>query len=110
MGIRVGGTSEREFLEKIVQTKEKASKIVNDVRNDFAKMEKLKADSLKKVEEMRCSAEANLEKLEQRAAKSKDLVPESRRRISTEIVKSKKEIQQKYTEIKARISASIVPE
>jgi F0F1-type ATP synthase membrane subunit b/b' len=108
--IRVGGTSEREFFGKIVKTKGRASKMVNDVRSDFAKMQKLKAESLKKIEEMRRSAEANLEKLEREAAKSKDLVPESRKRITVEIVQSKKEIQQKYEDFKARISASIVPE
>jgi len=106
----LGGTSEREFLEKIVQNKERVSKIINEVRNDFAKMEKLKADALKKVEEMRRSAEENLEKLERNATKEKDLVPESRRRISTEIVQARKEIQQKYEDMKARISAAIVPE
>jgi hypothetical protein len=108
--IVVGGTSEREFIEKIVQTKKKASERVTEVRNDFAKMQKLKADALKKVEEMRRSAEANLEKLEQKAAKEKDLVPESRHRITVEIVQAKKEIQQKYDETKSRISGSIVPE
>lgn len=108
--IIVGGTSEREFIEKIVQTKKKASEMVIEIRNDFPKMEKLKADALKKVEEMRRSTETNLEKIEQNATKEKDLVPESRHRISVEIVQAKKEIQQKYEETKSRISASIVPE
>jgi len=65
---------------------------------------------LKKVEEMRRSSEEKLEKLEQNAAKNKDIVPESRRRISTEIVQARKEIQQKYDDMKSRISAAIVPE
>jgi hypothetical protein len=110
MVICLGGTSEREFLEKIVQTKEKASKMVNEVRNDFVKMEKLKADALKKVEEMLRSAEEKLEKLERNAAKSADLVPESRHRISAEIVQAKREVQKKYEEMKARVAAAIVPE
>jgi hypothetical protein len=107
--IGVGGTSEREFMEKIVKIKEKAGKNVNDVRDDFAEMEKLKAESLKKIEEMRRSAEENLEKIERDIVRSKDLVPESRERINAEIAQSKFQIQQKYEDYKARISASILP-
>jgi len=105
----MGGTSEREFMEKIVQTKEKVSKVVNEVRDDFTKMEKIKADSLKKVEEMRHSAEEKLEKLEREAAKEKDLAPESRHRVSAEIVQAREEVQRKYDETKGRIAAAIVP-
>ncbi len=105
----MGGPSERDFLEKVVKIKEKASKTANEVRDDFAKMEKLKAESLKKVEEMRRSAEENLEKLEQETAKSADIVPESRYRINEEIRRAKNLIQGKYSELKARISASIMP-
>ena len=109
MVIDVGGPSEREFSEKVVKIKEKASKMANEIRDDFAKMEKLKAESLKKNEEMRRSAEELLEKLERESAKDKDLVPESRLRISEEIEQAKSVIQQKYNEFKARISASIMP-
>jgi hypothetical protein len=49
----MGGTSEREFVERICKVREKSGKTADDVRNDFAKMEKLKAESLKKTEEMR---------------------------------------------------------
>ncbi len=105
----MGGTSEREFLEKVVKIKEKASKLANEVRDDFAKMEKLKAESLKKIEEMRRSAEENLEKLDQDSAKSKDLAFESRQRLMQELEMAKNQIQQKYTELKDRISASIMP-
>ncbi len=105
----MGGPSEREFIEKIVKIKEKASKTANKVRDDFAKMEKLKAESLKNVEEMRRSAEADLEKLESETAKSKDIVPESRERINGEMSKAKDQIQEKYRELRNRISDSIMP-
>ena len=108
--ISLGGTSEREFMEKIVKTKEKASKMANEVRNDFTKMQKLKADALKKVEELLRSGEENLGKIDRDAAKSQDLVPESRRRLSAEIVQARREIRQKYEDMKARVTASIVPE
>lgn len=104
------GDSEREFSESIVKTKAKSSKTAAEVKDDFAKMQKLKAESLKKVEEMMRSAEKDLEKLEQKIAKSKDLVSESRGRLNAEITSARTQIRQKYDELKSRIAASIVPE
>jgi recombinational DNA repair ATPase RecF len=106
----MGGTSEREFLEKITSIKTKSSKRVAEVKKDFAKMQKLKAESLKKTEEMMQSAEHYLEKLEQDMVKSKDLVPESRQRLSVELTATKEHITQKYDDLKKRISGAIVPE
>jgi|SRR3990170_5310021 len=106
----MGGPSEREFIERIRKVREKSSKTVDDVRNDFAKMEKLKAESLKKTEEMRRFSEQELEKLEREIVKDIDLAPESRQRLTVEITSAKNEIQGKYTELKTRISEAIVPE
>ncbi len=105
----MGGTSEREFLEKIVNVKTRSSKRVSVVMKDFAKMQKLKAESLKKTEEMMQSAEHDLETLEQKIIKSKDLVPESRRRVEVEIDVAKKQIKQKYADLKQRIATAIAP-
>jgi DNA-directed RNA polymerase subunit F len=104
------GDTEREFLEKIVSIKTKSSKKVVEVKDDFAKMQKLKAETLRKAEEMVQSAEHDLEKLEQAVVKSKDLVPESRQRLSAELAAAKEQITQKYGDLKKRISAAIVPE
>lgn len=41
------GDTEREFLEKIISIKTKSSKKVVGVKDDFAKIQKLKAESLK---------------------------------------------------------------
>jgi hypothetical protein len=105
----MGGTSEREFIERIRKVREKSSKTADDVRNDFAKMEKLKAESLKKTEEMRRLSEQDLEKLEREIVKDNDLAPESRQRLTVEISIAKNETQQEYTELKTRISEAIVP-
>jgi hypothetical protein len=106
----MGDTSEREFSEKIVNVKTKSSKKVAEIKDDFGKMQKLKAESLKKTEEMMSSAEHDLEKLEQEMVKSKDLVPESRQRLNGELEDAKNQIRDKYDELKRRISAAIVPE
>jgi len=96
-------------VEKIRKVREKSSKIAADVRNDFAKMEKLKAESLKKTEEMRRFSEQDLDKVDREVVKDNDLAPESRQRLTGEITSAKNEIQQKYTELKSRISEAIVP-
>lgn len=56
------------------------------------------------------SAEHDPEKLEQDIVKSKDLVPEYRKRLSVELTAAKEQITQKYDDLKKRISAAIVPE
>ena len=96
-------------MEKIRKVREKSSKIAADVRNDFAKMEKLKAESLKKTEEIRRFSEQDLDKLDREIVKDTDLAPESRQRLTVEITSAKNEIQQKYAELKSRISEAIVP-
>ena len=102
--------SEREFSENIAKVKSKSSKVTGEVKDDFAKMQKLKADSLKKVEEMMQSAEKDLEKMEEKISKSKDLVSESKGRLTAEITSARTQIRQKYDELKGRIAASIVPQ
>jgi len=105
----MGGTSEREYIEKISKIKEKILKTEKDVKNDFAKIEKIKLDTLKKTEEMRRSAENDLEKVEKGILKSKDLTTESRQRLNSEIAVLKSEIGQRYTELKTQISKAIEP-
>ena len=105
----MGGTSEREYVEKMSKIKEKILKTEKDVKNDFAKIEKIKLDRLKKTEEMRRSAENDLEKVEKDVLKSEDLATESRRRLNSEIAVLKSEIGQRYTELKTQISKAIEP-
>ena len=105
----MGGTSEREYIEKISKIKEKILKTEKDIKNDFTKIEKIKLDTLKKNEEMRRSAENDLEKVEKGILKSKDLTTESRQRLNSEIAVLKSEIGQRYTELKTQISKAIEP-
>ena len=105
----MGDTSEREFSEKLVNIKSESSKQVAKVIDSFSNMQKLKAESLKKTEEMMASAMHDLEKLEQDMVKSKDLAPESRKRLNDEITAARSQMRQKYDELKTRISAAIVP-
>jgi hypothetical protein len=72
-------------------------------------MEKLKAESSKKTEEMRRFSEQDLDKLDREIVKAIDLAPESTQRLAVEITSAKNEIQQRCTELKNRISDAIVP-
>jgi predicted phage gp36 major capsid-like protein len=97
-------------MDRIRKVREKSSKTAGDVKNDFSKMEKLKAESLKKTEEMRRTSEQDLEKIEREIAKDRDLAPESRQRLIVELGNAKNETQQEYAGLKTRISKAIVPE
>ena len=106
----MGDASERELIEKLANIKSKSSKKVGEVIDCFSDMQKLKAESLKKTEEMMASAMHDLEKLEQDMAKSRDLAPESKQRLNGELADARAQLRQKYDELKTRISAAIVPQ
>ena len=103
----MGNASEREFSERIANVKSKSSKRVGEVIDLFSKMQKLKAESLKKTEEMMGHAAKDLEKLEQEMVKTKGLVSESKERLDGEITAARHQIRQKYDELKTRISAAV---
>jgi hypothetical protein len=98
------GDSEQEYLEKISKMKFNSSKKVTEVLDVFAKSQKLKAESLKKNEEMMTKAASDLEKLDRDKAKNKDLSIESQKKISEEIAAARSQIRQKYDELRARIT------
>ena len=101
------GDSEREYLEKISKTKFKSSKKVTEVLNVFGKSQKLKAESLKKTEEMMTEAASDLEKLERKIAKKEEIAPESKKRLNDEIIAARNQIKQKYDELESRISGHL---
>ena len=98
------GDSERDYSEKISKTKLISSKKVSEVLDVFGKAQKLKAESLKKTEEMMTVAASDLEKLERDTSKNQNLSAESRNRLNEEITAARSQIRQKYDELKARIS------
>jgi O6-methylguanine-DNA--protein-cysteine methyltransferase len=106
----VGGTTEREFMDKLAKIKEKSIKTAKEIKSDFTKIEEIKAEALRKTEEMRRISEHEAETVEEEMAKAKDLAPESKRRLYEEIKNVKAGIVDKYSELKARISKAIMPE
>jgi hypothetical protein len=96
--------SEHKFSEKISKTKLDSSKKISEVLDVFGKAQKLKAESLKKTEEMMTGAAGDLEKLERDMAKEEDLSSESKNRLNEEIAAARSQIRLKYDELKTRIS------
>lgn len=107
--LAMAGPSEREYVEKLNNVREKLTKRARNIRKDFARIEKMKVEALKKAEEARRSAAHDLDKIEGRIAKSKDLAPESRERLRSEIVTLRSAIGEEYTELKMQISKALVP-
>jgi hypothetical protein len=99
--------SEREFSEKIAKIKLKSSEKVTEILEHFGKAQKMKAESLKKNEEMMTSAASDLEKLERDMAKKEELSSESKNTLNNEITATRNQIKQKYDELRSRISDHI---
>jgi len=105
----MGSGSEREYREKLNKINEKLNNHVRNIRKDFAKIEKMKVEALKKSDETRRSAEKDLGKMEGKITRSKDLAPESKKRLRSEILVLRQEIKQEYVELKTEISRSLIP-
>ena len=101
-------SSEIEHRKKLNKIREDVNKRVKDVRDHFAKIEKVKVDALKKTEEMRRSAENDITKLEGEIAKS-DLTAEMKKALASDIANLKKEIEDRAVELRTRISGTVIP-
>ena len=105
----MGSTSEREYRDKLRKLRERASKTERNIRDSFEKIEKIKVETLKSNEEMRRSAYHNIDKIERDVNKSKDLAPESKSRLNSEIMILRKDITSKNSELKAKITETMIP-
>lgn len=105
----MGGTSEREFIQKIAKIREKMGKNSSNIKKEFTKLEKTKVNLLKKTEEDRHNVESEIDKMEHKINGSKDLAPESKRRLNTETSSLKAEIKEIYFDLKIRIAETVIP-
>jgi uncharacterized coiled-coil DUF342 family protein len=104
----MSGSSEYEHRRKLNKIREDVNKRVKDVRDHFAKIEKVKVDALKKTEEMRRAAEDDITKLEEEIGKS-DLTAELKKALASDITNLRKEIEDRAVELRTRISGTIIP-
>ncbi len=105
----MGGPSEREYREKLNKILENTNKRAKDVREKFAQIQKIKVEALKKAEEMKRSADHDIDKTMMEITKSQDLAIESKERLRMEISSLRNDVDQTYTDIKTRISETMVP-
>ncbi len=106
--IKMGQASEFEHRKKLNKIREDMNKRLKDVRDQFAKMENVKLDALKKTEEMKRSVQQDMTKLETDIAKS-DLTSDLKQALSSDIDILKKEIEEKAAELRARIIGTVIP-
>jgi uncharacterized coiled-coil DUF342 family protein len=104
----VGQSSEFEHRKKLNKIREAMNKRVKDVRDHFAKIEKVKLDALKRTEEMKRSAQQDIVKLEAEIAKS-DLTSDVKKALSSDIATLRKEIEDRTAELKTRIGGTVIP-
>ena len=102
--------SERQLMEKINKIKAKSTKRLSKIEDDFAQIQKTRADALKRAEDLKRYSEGNLSKIEQIITKSKDLAPESVQRLNAEIVATKASTNVIYSKLKGELIQTVLPE
>ena len=105
----MGTRSEREYREKLNKISERMGKRTRNIRKDFEKVEKMKIIALRKTEEIRASTDNEVEKMEREITKSRDLAPESKERLHSEILLLRNRIGKRYGELRVRISETMIP-
>lgn len=101
-------SSDYEHRKKLNRIREDMNKKVKDVRDHFAKIEKVKVEALKKNEDMRQSAERDMRKLEEEIARS-NLTSDMKKALVSDIATLRKEIESRATELRTRISGTVIP-
>lgn len=104
----MGLSSDYEQRKKLNKIRESINNRVKDVREHFAKIEKVKVEALKKTEEMKRSAENDLRKLEEEMAKS-GLSSELKKTLEEDINALRKEIEDKSSELRTRLHGTVIP-
>jgi uncharacterized coiled-coil DUF342 family protein len=103
----MSSSSEYEHRKKLNKIREDADKRVKDVRDHFSKIEKLKTEASKKTEEIKRSADKEMAKLEEDIAKS-NMTAEAKKTLASDIALLKKEIEDRVTEIRTRITGTVI--
>jgi predicted transcriptional regulator len=97
---KMGASFEFEFRKKLTKIQEDLSKREVDVRNHLANIEKIKVETLKKTEEMKYSAQHDLERVDQDLMKTVGLDAQVKARLVSEIAELKSDIENKYNELR----------
>lgn len=96
-----------DFQKKTTKIREEMSKREVDIRRKVADIQKAKLETLKKTEEMKSSAQHELEKITQDVMKAKELGAEVKSRLISEVTDLKNEVDRKYSELRNTIAEKI---
>ena len=89
-----------EFQKRVAKIREQLGKKEVDVKRKVTDIQKIKVEAIKKTEEMKYSAQHDLERISQDIMKAKNLGGEMKTKLTSEIADLKNEIEKKYSELK----------
>jgi F0F1-type ATP synthase membrane subunit b/b' len=92
-----------EYQKKLTKVREGLSKREVEVRKQLANIEKIKVEALKKTEEMKYSAQHDIERIGQDVMKAKNLNAQARAGLAAEISAIKSDIDKKYSDLRSAI-------
>ena len=101
-------SSEFEHRKRLNKVREEANKRVEKIRGYFEEIEKVKTEALKRIEDLRQSVGNDMRKLEENIAKS-ELVPDVKKTLASDMSTLRKEIEDRATELRKRISGTVIP-
>jgi uncharacterized membrane-anchored protein YjiN (DUF445 family) len=101
-------SSEFEHRKKLNKVREEANKRVEKIRNCFAEIEKVKTEALKRIEDLRQFVGHDMRKLEENIAKS-ELTSDIKKTLASDMATLRKEIEDRATELRKRISGTVIP-
>jgi len=102
-------SSELNYKEKLNKTRENLYKKFKDIRDYFAQIEKIKVETIKKTDEIKNSMENELRKIEGDLENSKELSSDSKEKLTSEINILRREIEEKYIELREKIVETKTP-
>jgi F0F1-type ATP synthase membrane subunit b/b' len=92
-----------EHQKKLTKVREELSKREVDVRKHLADIEKIRVKALKKTEEMKYSANHEIERIDHDIVKAKNLDAQAKARLAAEIGTIKSDIEKKYSDLRGTI-------
>jgi hypothetical protein len=96
---------EFELQKRLTKIRQELSKREVEVRGLLTKMESLRVEALKKTEEMKYSAQHDMEKIDQDIMRTKDLNTQAKSRLATDISTLKSEIENKHEQLRSTVLA-----
>ena len=97
-----------EFQKRVAKIREQLGKKEVDVKRKVTDIQKIKVEAIKKTEEMKYSAQHDLERISQDIMKAKSLGGEMKTKLTSELSDLKNEIEKKYSELKSTLAERTV--